>query len=221
MKKLTPYFERYALLAMEKQQKLLHLTEGLFLELDLDEGVARFGPALALPFQVLGTESDNSFTWLWAWAEEQTEMPEQLMHASRDMQRWLEQNGLPELTAPSLDLSDADGTLLSYIATEVCGASAFTRDAYEGGALFILFTSGQIDRQPGFTRGELVSALLVAASSYSFNHRSALAAYLRSRARSLIEGTDTLQALLASGEQLIAEFNDDGTIRLVNGAPVA
>jgi hypothetical protein len=221
MNKLIPYFERFALVAMEKRQKLLRLADDQFLELDLDEGVARFSPSLVLPVQVLGTESDNSFTWLWAWAEEQTEMPERLIRSSREMQRWLEQQDLRELAAPSLDLDRADGTLLSCIATEVCRASAFYRDSYEGGALFLLLMSDQIDRQPGFTLAELAGSLLDLGSRYPFDHRSALAAYLRSRGRSLEERTDALQAQLATGEQLSVEFNADGSVRSINGAPVA
>ena len=217
MNDLTPFLERYALLALEKQQKLLRLSEGQFVELDLDGGVARFGRSLAAPFQVLGTESDNSLTWLWAWAEEHTEMPEQLMRSSREMKAWLEQNGLRELTQPSLDVDLADGTQLSCIAAEVCRASGFYRDPYEGGALFLLLFSDQIDRQPGFTLDELVGSLLDLGSRYPVRHRTAVASYLRSRGRSFEERTDSLQAQLATGEPIIAEFNADGSVRTING----
>lgn len=220
MNKLVPYLEQYALLAMEKRNKLLRLTEGCFLELDLDAGTARFSETLAFPFQVLGTESENSFTWLWAWAEEQTEMPGQLMRSAREMKAWLEQNGLGEFARPSLDLDAADGSLLSCLAAEVCRASSFHRDPYEGGALYLLLFGSQIDGQPGFARSELVSALLELGARYPVSHRNALAAYLRSRAGSLVERPDSLQALLPTGEQIIAEFDPDGSVRLVNGAPV-
>jgi hypothetical protein len=221
MSTFTSLFEQYALPAMEKRRKMLRLTEGHLTDLDLEAGSARFGASLTLPLQVLGTESDNSVTWLWAWAEEQTEMPEQVMRSSREMKAWLEQNGLRELALPSLDLGVADGIQLACLATEVCRASAFHRDGYEGGALFLLFFSDQIDRQPGFTLDELIGALLDLGSRYSFDHHRALAAYLRTRARSFVEQPASLHALLATGEQLFAEFDANGSVRTINGTPVA
>jgi drug/metabolite transporter (DMT)-like permease len=54
------------------------------------------------------------------------------------LRAWGEKEGLQEFTLPSVDLDRADGTMLSLIASEVCKASGYYRDPYEGGALFLL-----------------------------------------------------------------------------------
>src|SRR5512133_2813846 len=123
MTDLISYFERYALISLEKQARLFDFLGEHFLELDLDAGMARFNSDRAYPYQVLGTESDNSLTWLWAWAEEQTEVPPDLLASALEMRAWGEKEGIAECSAPSVDLDRADGLLLSLIASEVCNAS--------------------------------------------------------------------------------------------------
>lgn len=219
MTPLTRYFEQYALIAREKQEKFLRLVGEHALELDLDTGLARFTKQHAFPFQVLGTESENTLSWLWAWADEQTELPDGLAKASLAMKVWLESKGLPEYARPSLDLDLADGTMLSLIATEVCSASCSYRDHYEGGALFILLFGSEIAGQDPFGRRDLVRNLDDLISRYDFNHRAALLAYLRASGLLAAETRDAVSATLANGEHLIAEFDPAGRLTTINGEP--
>jgi hypothetical protein len=148
MSTLKTYLEKSGLISLEKQERLAGLIGDHTVELDLDAGLVRFSGSFEFPFQVLGTESDNTLTWLWAWAEEQTEVPGDLMRAALEMKEWGAQAGVTECTRPSVDLNEADGHVLSLIASEVCRASCYYHDAYEGGGLFLLLFGQAIDRQP-------------------------------------------------------------------------
>ena len=214
-------FERCALVSLEKREKLLSLVGEHFLQLDLDEGMARFNEHLSLPFQVLGTESDNTLTWLWAWAEEQTEIPEQLVEASHEVRAWLGRQGMSDLTRPSIDLDTADGTMFAAVATDVCRAGAFYRDHYEGGSLFILLFSSDIDRQPDLDRAALVRILNDLFAQYDLDHRIVLISYLRAKDLPYLETADSLSAQLANGERIIAEFGTNGRLERINGEPFA
>jgi hypothetical protein len=217
MSDLVQYFERYALLSCEKQARLFPFLGEHSLELDLDAGMARFSERRSYPFQVLGTESEHSLTWLWAWADEHAEVPEALLAAARTMKIWGEERGVPELALPSLDLDRADGTQLSLIASEVCGASGFYRDHYEGGNLFLLLSGIALDDRQSFDRQGLARQLGDLASRYDFDHRNALVSYLHAKdIRCSLSGT-IVSAELASGERIIAEFDDSGRIRAMNG----
>lgn len=217
MASLIEYFERFALVAREKQEKFLRLVGEHGLELDLDSGLARFTKHHAFPFQVLGTESENTLSWLWAWADEQTEMPEGLMKASRAMKVWLESKGLHEYAVPSVDVDRADGTMLSLIATEVSGAACAYRDHYEGGALFILLYGGEIGSQAPFDRRELVRNLDDLIERYDFNHRNALLSYFRSNGIAAADAAGAVSAALENGERIIAEFDAAGKLTSING----
>ena len=89
MSALTDYLEQSALISLEKQDKLALLIGEDTYDLDLDAGKIRFDNSLEISFQVLGTESDNTLIWLWAWADEQTEeIPADLLRASREIRDW-------------------------------------------------------------------------------------------------------------------------------------
>jgi hypothetical protein len=219
MSNLTEYFERYALVSLEKQARLFSFLGEHVLDLDLDGGTARFND-LSIPFQVLGTESDNSLTWLWAWAEEQPEVPHELLASARELKAWGEKEGLPELTLPSLDLNRADGTMLALIASEVCNASGYYRDPYDGGTSFLLLYGIALDDQLVFDRQGLVRQLGDLASRYDFDHRKALLSYFRLKGIAASEAGNNASAELASGERLVAEFGRSGRIVTINGEPL-
>lgn len=217
MSNLTTYFEQYALPALEKQEKLAALVNNHTSELDLDSGKIIFDSRLELPLQVLGTESDNTLTWLWAWSEEQTEIPEHLLTSSLRLKDWGEQEGIEEFTVPSVDLGRADGHVLSLISSQISSASCYYRSPYEGGAVFVLIFSEVVDRQPPFGLDGLSRQFTDLILRYEFNHRSALVSYLRANNLSFTEKGQFVTAKLITGEKLIAEFDGQGRLKTIAG----
>lgn len=212
MSKLIHSFEQYALLALEKQDRLARLAGEHFFELDLDAGMARFGGNLEFPFQVLGTASDNTLTWLWAWSEEQEDIPERLIQSALELREWGAREGVPEFTGPEIDLNRADGPMIAMIASEVCKASCYYRDAYEGGSLFLLLSGREIDGLPPLDVRRLTFHLKELAAEYELNPRNALLAYLRAKGLTVEESGTTVRSRLANGEALSLEFDEQGRL---------
>jgi hypothetical protein len=222
MHTLTEYLEQYALRSLEKQDKLALLLGDYAYDLDLDAGKILFNDSLEISFQVLGTESDNTLIWLWAWADEQTEeIPVDLHLASRELRDWGSQNGVPEFTLPSVDLHKADGHVLSMIACELCNADCYFRDAYEGGSAYLLLFDKRIDAQPSFDLARLSRKFLDLISRYELNHRKTLLSYLRGKKLPLAETGSAVTCVLDSGERLNAEFDDAGCLTQLNGATIS
>ena len=216
MDKLTEYVEQYALIALEKQDRLALLINDQIADLDLDAGKIRFDN-FEFPVQVLGTESDNTMNWLWAWADEQTEnMPESLLRSSRELREWGLRQGVPEFTVPSVDLGRADGHVFSMIASEICRSSCYYRDAYDGGAVFLLLSDALIDAQPSFDLSRLSQRLLDLISRYGLNHRNVLRSYLRIRGLSARETESEITCELESRERLSAVFDEAGRLIRLN-----
>lgn len=214
---LQTYLERYALITLEKQDKLESLIKDRMHELDLDAGLIRFHD-LQFQMQVLGTESDNTLTWLWAWADEQTEIPPALMQSAIQLRNWGANEGITEFTRPSVDLDRADGHVIAMIGAEICKASCYYRDSYEGGAVVLLLFDKLIDSQPPFDRERLLRQSSDIFSRYEINHRHAILSYLHLKNLSLIEDSNVVSCELESGERLIAEFDRTGRLVKVNGA---
>lgn len=220
MPTVTECFEQYALLALEKQDKLLRLIGEHLWELDLDAGTIRFD-GRTFPFQVLGTESDNTLTFLWAWANEQTEIPENLLASSLKLREWGRTEGVAEFITPSVDLDKADGHMLAMISSVVANMSCYYRGPYEGGAVYLLITGPEIDSQPSFDVASFIARLTALAASYDFNHRRAVTAYFKAKSLPLVEQGPVIAARLERGESVTTEFDEAGRCVAVNGNPVA
>jgi hypothetical protein len=217
MNTLTQYLEKYALASLEKQEKLAGLIGEHTVDIDYDSGVVRFTGAYEFPFQVLGTESDNTLTWLWAWADEQTEMSPDLVKSSLQLKAWGEKNGVGEFIVPSVDLAKADGHVLSLIASGVCEAGCYYRDDYDGGALFLLLFGEAIDRRPSLDAAGLIRQFSDLISLHELNHRNALVSYLRLKGLTFTEQETNLNFELESAEQVSAEFEPGGKVKSING----
>lgn len=209
---LTEYLEQFALLSLEKQEKLAILIGEHSAELNLEEGMIQFNEGVLFPFQVLGTESDNSLTWLWGWAEEQPEIPLNRLSSAYLMKDWGEKAGIPEFTKPSVDLTRSDGRAISLISSEICGASCSYQDSYEGGAVYLLLFGEAIDQQPSFDVAGLSRQFSEVLSLYDLNERTALLSYLRKKGLPFSEDNQTLSAELETGEKLTAIFDEKGRL---------
>jgi hypothetical protein len=220
MPTLREHFERCALLALEKQDKLSRLIGDHVWELDLVAGSIRFDDR-TFPFQVLGTESENTLTFLWAWANEQTEIPENLLASSLKLREWGRQEGVAEFTLPSVDVDRADGHMLAMISSVVVNVSCYYRAPYEGGAVYLLITAPEVDAQPPFGVAGFIAGFTSLAASYDLNHRSAFTSYLKAKNLPIVDKGPLVAAQLEAGEPITAEFDAAGRCASLNGNPVA
>jgi hypothetical protein len=221
MSRLTKHLEQFALISLEKQDKLDLLLDEHMGDLDLDAGKIRFNDDLEFTFQVLGTESDNTLVWLWAWADEHTEeVPVNLLQASRELKDWGLREGVQEFALPSVDLHKADGHIFSMIACELCKASCYFRDAYDGGSVYLLLFDKRIDIQQSFDLSRLSGRFLDLISRYELNHRKALISYLRMKGIPFAENGLMITCELDTGERLSAEFNGAEKLMKLNGEAI-
>lgn len=219
MQNLTEAFERSALLALEKQGKLSRLIGDHVWELDLDGGTIRFD-GRTFPFQVLGTESENTLTFLWAWANEQTEIPESRIASSLKLMEWGRQEGIAEFTTPSVDVDRADCHMIAMISSVAVNVSCYYRAPYEGGAVYLLITGPEIDAQPPFGVAGFIAGVTSLAASYDFDHRRAVTAYFKAKNLPVVDRGPVVAAQLETGEPITAEFDDAGRCVSINGNAV-
>jgi hypothetical protein len=118
---------------------------------DLANGVLAFrrphDEPLQLNAQTLGTESDESNTWLWAWANKTSGIPVALLMASLEIKTLGEKERIPELMTPEWLLSPkVNGQRFAAIASGVCRAGCYFRAPYPKGALYLLIKDPRFKR---------------------------------------------------------------------------
>jgi hypothetical protein len=189
--------------------------------LDLGSGVVAFRrpheEPLQLSFQVLGTESEDSNTWLWGWANAEQGFANNLLLSALEVKVQGERLGAPELTTPELQLTrEINGARLSAIASGMCRAGCYVRAKYPHGALYVLI------RDPRFKRIQrILRAFPMFLSDNSISdQRTALLHYAQFYKLTIIETEQRIEARsdkatrtstgLLPDNTLIAEFDAHG-----------
>lgn len=216
---ITEYVERYALISMEKQERFNRLIGEHFWELNLDTGKARFNDQ-EFPFQVLGTESENTLTFLWAWADEQTEIPYELIKTALELREWGKKEGLTEFDVPEIDLNRADGHMIAIVSSIAARASCYYRGGYDGGAVYLLIFGEAIDTQPGLGLVSFIKRFTDIISIYELNHRRLFLSYFREKKLPVVEQGALISAELTTGEAIVAEFDKQDRVIAINGSQV-
>lgn len=195
MTTLTDLLEQYGALSFEKQLALGDLIGDRNWQADLTAGTITFGSDYTFPIQMLGTESEYDGTWLWAWANDASNIPPALLQCCTTMRQLGATQNIPELTTPELSLQTTGGHTLSMIASGVCNASAYYRGPYQGGAAFMLITSPSLALPTPPVLPRVITTFLQFVSAVPVNHKRAFSAYATARGLTL---TPTSTGLIAS-----------------------
>src|SRR2546422_10298524 len=157
MSKLKDLFERHAAAAWDKQQALSALIGEHSWGLDTQNGVITFNKRLNFPAQVLGTESDVSNSWLWAWANKASSLPKKLLASARELRAIGEKESIVELTQPQISRDNVDGPYLSLLASGLCKADCYYRGPYDNGAVFVLISAPAVRQKMDDSAAHLAS----------------------------------------------------------------
>ena len=170
----------YAAHAFDMQHYFSELVGESSWDVDLGSGRIIFGTR-SWRIQLLGTESEASGTWLWAWANTESNIPAHLLVASLALKAYGELHNIPELTTPQFSLDQIDGHALALLASGICDANAYYRCPYEGGALFVLIMDDNFPKcqDPPLQRIATVFPQAIASLEIP-DHKLALSGYLDS-----------------------------------------
>ncbi len=185
-------------------------------QLSLSTGQITFSGTQSFPVQVLGSEADDAGTWLWAWANTESNLPPNLVQVAEQMQAFGEQQRVAELVAPELNLEDASGHLLSAIACGLCGADAYYRGPYTGGAVFLLLDAPVLRRYADNTPMRFIRVFTEFLSAYACDHRPALAAYAAYKGYAVTAEAGADVVTLPAGAVVRAEFDTQGRLAKIS-----
>lgn len=183
---MSPQFRRlfneHVAAAFDKQDHPVDVIGQRPWRFNMAAGTLTLGDDLRWQVQVLGTQADESNTWLWAWANAASNIPPALVRAAGAMRALGEQHGIPELTEPELPVTDdVNGHFLSMAASGALGARGYYRGPYDGGAVFLLITDAGVPPVPTGTGYPILRVAMryQQALNYPCDPRPALEGYLR------------------------------------------
>jgi hypothetical protein len=179
---------------------------------DIGSGTVTFGDDLSFPIQLLGTESHKSGTWLWAWANTQSNLPPQLLRAAEWLREYGREHAVSELTEKSFPLTTADGHKLSLLAAGLTGRGYY-RGPYEGGALFFLVDGLPASVLAPVPPARVIGVMTEALQSYELDHRAVVEGFLTQQGFAVSSGPAIIAATHPSGSSLQVQIDELGRVR--------
>jgi hypothetical protein len=154
--------DRYAFRAYERQHRLSALVGERDWLLDTESAIIKFGEDLVFPVQFLGTESDDTNTWLWADANSRVALPAASLELCHKVRALGSSEGIEEFGIDHFpfveEVGNPTGHTLAMVTISLGGASAYYRGPHEAGAVFVAVNDPRIDAQPDLDREAFVEA---------------------------------------------------------------
>ncbi|SKA44650.1 hypothetical protein SAMN04488128_106456 [Chitinophaga eiseniae] len=207
---------QYGGIALDKQNDLSALIGNNNWNADLNEGVISFGDQLTFPIQILGTFSHSSETFLWGWANTQSNIPENLLQQAAQLKAYGEAHQLPLFTTSQFDGSVNDVHYIGLIASGMFDASAYYVADYGSGALLVTIQSDVIDKTRTDAPQRVLTVFPQLISLFEMDHQQALSSYLNAKAFQVTTKDKELSATY-NGSTIVATFDELSRLASLNG----
>ncbi len=199
--------ERYGGIGFEKQLDFADVIGNHSWNVDMQTGEITFGPGLTFPIQVLGTFSHSSETWLWAWANTQSGLPENLLQQANQLQKYGAENEIDLLNISQFDATTDDLHLIGMVASGMFGASAYYIADYGQGAMVVTIKSDLVDKARKDDHYRIATVFPQLISQFEMNHKAALSNYLNTKGYAVLEDGAKLTGT-KNGNTITAEFDE-------------
>lgn len=196
---LTDLLNQFAIIATERQYRLAERVGERPWSLSLETGKLSFGDDLSWAIQVVGTESYAKATWLWAWGNNVSSIPDGLLEAAKKVRDFGARKTVRELEDRTFGLDVANGYVLASVASGLLEAQAYYRAPFEDGAVYVLITDPSFPAERNPSTGTMVQAVRKAMQTFELDAPSALASYAQQRGGRL--DRDGTRATLLVGDK--------------------
>lgn len=185
-------------------------------EADIESGLMVFeGPDMQTPFEIVGTYSFSSETWMWSWANEASGLPENMTTIARKLHVIGEAKNIRELVTPDFSADPVDLHAFGILACGIGAADAFYVADYGDGMLVAVLTGDLVSSgwQPDHQRALLVFPQVI--STFELDHKFALVNYLQALGYEVKVDKGVLAR--KEGQQIQADFDDVGRLTSLKG----
>lgn len=208
--------ERFGGIALDKQLSVGEVTGDRDWNADITREEISFGDDLVFPIQVLGTFSHSSETWLWAWANEQSGLPDSILQHALQLKAYGEAHGIDLLRNSDFDAVASDLHLIGMTASGMLNASGYYIADYGQGAMVVTLHSDAVGRFPADEHLRILTVFPQLISQFEVDHRAALTHYVLAKGYEVTEDASGLSA--TKGERIItAAFDAEGRLTSLKG----
>lgn len=204
-------FAQYGALGFEKQSDVSTVVGNNSWGVDMNSGTITFGSNLRFPIQVLGTISHSSNSWLWAWANEESGIPANLLQQANQLKRYGETNGIDLLQASQFDADINDLHKIGCIASGMFDSSCYYIADYGKGAMLVTIKAREFDAVQKNAHFRMMTTFPQLISNFDVDHRAAFTNYLQAKGYAVSETANQVRGQNGS-DSLVGEFDEQGRL---------
>lgn len=208
--------EEHAGAAFERQYSLSEVVGSNNWQIDMGTGLISFGDNLNFPMQILGSYAFDSGTWLWAWANEASNIPNELLTEANALKQLGEEYNIEFLTMPEYKMEATDVHSLGIIASGKFGSSAYYAGNYGSGILLVTVKSPQIDNIEYNEQARILTVIPELVSIFTVNHKRTIENYLLAKGYIITEKENCISANKGNNT-ITTEFDEKGRLAKING----
>lgn len=208
--------EQFGGYAFDKQIALGEIIGDKDWNVDMGKGEISFGADLVFPIQVLGTFSHSSQTWLWAWANTSSGLPENILKQAKQLKKYGVENDIDLLSINRFDATNADLHLIGSVASGMFNTSGYYIADYGEGAMLVTLQIEQIANIPKDDHHRILKVFPQLISQFEMNHNLGLTNYLTAKGYHISENGAKLVAS-KNGQTITAEFDELSRLTKLNG----
>ncbi len=210
-------FSRFAAAGFARQLAFSEFLGDHDWDVDLAAGTVDFGAERVFDVQLIGTESDVSDSWLWAWANDASQLPVPVLTLAGQLREFGENEQLKELTDATFPRDVAGGHALTLLASGYFGNCAYYRGPYKGGALFFLVIGLPPEVSGPIPSRHALGALSQVTAQFDVEHRTLAESLFRSENYVVDSIGGRLNAAAPDGGVIQLAFDDDGRFESIQG----
>jgi hypothetical protein len=188
---LIQLFHRHVVTAYDKQMRLADFLQESVghagWSFDKTTATLTFGKDVHFQAEILGSVDLVASTWLWAWANQASNIPDSQLKAARAMKEYGDKEQIAELATDLLvcdsilgkENEAAAGHVLGVIAVGLLGFDAYYSAPYTGGVAILLIRDARLQAPVEQPLPRILTIFPQALQGYPISdHKTALAGYL-------------------------------------------
>ncbi|MES2187776.1 MAG: hypothetical protein V4505_24715, partial [Pseudomonadota bacterium] len=219
MASFQEHFADHAGSALARQLALGDLIGQRPWSIDIQAGHIAFDDGLRFPMQMLGSHAFDSDSWLWIWANTQSNIPPELTQAAQRIRAVGDMQGIAEFAEPSLPLGAVTDHMLAMAGGGIAGGLPYYRAPYDGGALFVLLRDVPAEISAPVPGPRAIAVLTQVVSQFEVDHRRMAESFLRQQGFTLDSASPArLLATRGSETGLEVGFDTRGRINNIAGS---
>jgi uncharacterized protein DUF6882 len=202
-------FTKYGAIALDKQERLTEVIGDNVGNLDIEKGIISFGKNLDFPVQIIGSLSNETNKWHWAWDNEEVGLPQSLIKEAIDVKEVGEKYDIGQLTTNIFDADILEAHLISMVVSGIMDDDGYYAADFDGVVFFVTIKSDKIPRKESIER--FVNVYNKFQKKFDVKPRLAFEAYTKLQGYDFKEREEFSVAKIGES-RVIVGFTDRGNV---------